>query len=249
MGAGAGESIYVGTGLNVKARASIQWWIPVATLGVLAALEGWMLTLPALESGAPFRAKVKAQVAGYRQIVGDWSGTDRPLPEEAIALLHPNVYVSRDYVNVQTKETVGFMFIEAEDARDMKGHYPPNCYPGNGWEPIGAVPACNSVDREAEWVVGDLRIKGTEYEFTKNERGGSERKLWVRSFFILPNNTFFPEIASFNRAASDFYIRPFGATQVQVIYDREYLPEDRERIFQDLISAHRDLIEAVRKKD
>jgi hypothetical protein len=233
----------------LEVRRPIQWWIPAAALAVLAAMEGWKLTLPALESGEPFRKKVKSQLAGFRLIVGDWSGTERPLPEEAIALLHPNVSLSREYVNVLTKETVGFMFIEVEDARDMMGHYPPNCYPGNGWKPVGAAPACNAVDREAVWVVGDLRIKGTEYEFTKTEKDGNERKLWVRSFFILPNDTFYPEIASFNRAASDFYIRPFGATQVQVIYDREYLPEDRERIFQDVIGAHRDLIEAVRKKD
>ena len=231
----------------MKTRRPMQWWIPVVSLATLAAMEGWMLTLPALESGGPFRAKVKLQVDGYRRIVGDWSGTD--LPQEAIALLHPNVYVSRDYVNVQSKETVGFMFIEAEDARDMMGHYPPNCYPGNGWKLESAAPAKNGVDGEPVWRVGDLRIKGTEYQFTRTERDGEERKLWVRSFFILPDNTFYPEIASFNRAASDFYIRPFGATQVQVIYDREYLPEDRERIFQDLITAHRDLIEAVRKKD
>ena len=66
------------------------------------------------------------------------------------------------------------------------------------------------------------------------------------TFFILPNGELYPEIASFGRAASDFYIRPFGATQVQVVFNRDYLPQDRNRIFDSLVAAHMDLIDAVR---
>ena len=29
------------------------------------------------------------------------------------------------------QDRVAFLVIEAEDARDMMGHYPPNCYPAN----------------------------------------------------------------------------------------------------------------------
>lgn len=235
----------------MKTRQPFQWWIPATALVSLSVMETWKLSLPALESGAPFRARVAKIIEDAKKqgIVGNWSGTDRALPPLAVSLLHTYGYLSRDYINVLTKEAVGFMFIEVEESRDMMGHYPPNCYPGNGWKLVSAVPAKNVVDQDPVWIAGDLRIRGTEYEFTKTEKDGAERKLWVRSFFILPNNTFYPEIGSFGRAASDFYIRPYGATQVQVIYDREYLPEDRERIFVDLIDAHRDLIEAVRKKD
>ncbi len=104
------------------------------------------------------------------------------------------------------------------------------------------------MDNKPEWIVGDLHIPGVEYEF-KREIDHNESRLWVRNFFLLPNGTMYPEIASFSRAASHFDIRPYGATQVQVVYDREYLPEDREKIFQSLMTAHMDLIEALRKKD
>jgi hypothetical protein len=93
-----------------------------------------------------------------------------------------------------------------------------------------------------------MEIPGVEYVFKKEIRGQDVWKT-VRNFFILPNGKLYPTIATFNRAASDFYIRPYGATQVQIIYDWDYLPADREQIFQSLVRAHRGLIDAVRWKD
>ena len=226
------------------ARQAFQWWVPVAALAALGAMEAWKSTLPDAGSGKPFLAHIKDSFENYPTIRGPWEGTAGELPKEAMAMLHPNFYLDRQYVNVETHESVGMFLIEAEDTRDMMGHYPPNCYPGNGWVLVKQELSSNNQNDKAEWIVGDLHIRGMEYEF-KQEVENREKRLWVRNFFVLPNGKFYPDMPSFGRAASDFYVRPYGATQVQILYDREYLPEDRERIFQSLIMAHMDLIKAV----
>jgi hypothetical protein len=213
-------------------------WPAVAAVIVLGIMQGWKLTLPDAASGAPFLAHIRDDFKDFPRNVGDWNGTDIPLPQEAIALLRPNLFISRDYTNQATGDEAQLLLIEVEDSRDMMGHYPPNCYPGNGWE--------LKSQQAAIWNVKGLAIPGVEY-FFKRQTGGQELTLTVRDFFILPNGKFYPEIASFGRAASYFHIRAFGATQVQVVFNRDYLPQDRDRIFNSLVAAHMDLIDAVRK--
>jgi len=212
-------------------------WPAIAAVMVLAIMQGWKLTLPDAASGAPFLARVRDDFKDFPHTVGAWDGRDIALPQEAIALLRPNLFISRDYVNQATGDQAQLLLIEVEDSRDMMGHYPPNCYPGNGWE--------LKSQQAATWNVSGLAIPGVEYHFSR-QMSGQENTLTVRDFFILPNGKFYPEIGSFGRAASDFRIRPFGATQVQVVFNRDYLPQDRDRIFTSLVAAHMDLIDAVR---
>ena len=221
----------------MRPKNIFQWWVPLISVAILAGMEGWKATLPDASVGAPFLAQVKEHFKDFPHIVGDWEGQDISIPPEAWALLHPNIYISRLYFNHVTGQSVEMLFIEAQDTRDMMGHYPPNCYPGNGWE-LQSQQAGN-------WKVGSLAIPGTEYVFKQVDEG-REEWLTVRDFFILPNGTMYPDLATFGRAASNFYIRPYGATQIQVIFKREYLPEDRDAIFSSLIHAHMDLINAVK---
>jgi hypothetical protein len=245
--------------LKVKAKKGMQWLVPLAALCALGAMQAWKATLPDASAGRPFLDGIKAKFTNFPKVVGDWEGVDGEIPPQAVAMLHPNFYLDRQYTHMQSRETVGLLLIEAEDSRDMMGHYPPNCYPGNGWVLVKQEPAKNAADDKPEWIVPhpkstaenpkpDLRLMGTLYEF-RRELQGEEHRLWVRNFFLLPNGKICPNIETFNRAAADFYVRPYGATQVQVVYNREYHPEDMERIFVSLISAHMDLIEALRKKD
>ncbi|HVT80221.1 MAG TPA: exosortase-associated EpsI family protein [Phycisphaerae bacterium] len=245
-------------GLRNTTKKTFQWLVPATALLTLGAMEAWKATLPDASEGRPFLNHIKETFKNYPQQVGEWEGANGDLPKEAVAMLHPNFYLDRQYVNLATREVVGLFLIEAEDSRDMMGHYPPNCYPGNGWVLVNTLDARNDVDDKPEWIVVKqktadepemkLRITGKEYEF-KREYEHREERLWVRNFFLLPNGRIFPEISSFSRAASDFYIRPYGATQVQVVFNREYLPEDRERIFRSIIAAHLNLLNALRDKN
>src|SRR5579884_1718328 len=66
--------------------------------------------------------------------IGDWKADgDSPLPPAAIALLHPNLVISRHYENSKTGHSVEFLLIQCSDVRDLLGHYPPRCYPANGY--------------------------------------------------------------------------------------------------------------------
>jgi len=244
--------------LRNTTKKTFQWLVPAAALLALGAMQAWKATLPDASVGRPFLTYIKETFKNYPQQVGEWEGTSGELPKEAVALLHPNFYLDRQYVNMEHGWRAGMFLIEAEDSRDMMGHYPPNCYPGNGWVLVNTVDAHNSVDNKEEWIVVvpatkddpeiTLRIPGKEYEFTRLIEQKDQRK-WVRNFFLLPNGKLYPEIASFSRAASDFYVRPYGATQVQVVYDYEYTPNDREQIFQSVIAAHIKLINALRDKN
>jgi hypothetical protein len=224
-----------------------EWLAPAAAVMVLAVMVGWKATLPDASVGAPFRARVSAALRAAPLQAGGWEGVDTALPREAVTLLHPGAYLCRRYTDERTGERAEFIVIHAEDARDMMGHYPPNCYPASGWEMAVSRAAHNGVDSRPEWLVGDLGIRGREYEFRRRTLNGEER-LWVRNFFVLPNGMTYPDIGAFGRAAADFQIRPYGAAQVQVIYEREYTPEDRERIFAALIGGHRALIDVIRGK-
>jgi len=228
-------------------KLQFHYLAPLTAIAVLVMMQGWKATLPDASVGVPFRARVKEAIAQFPLQAGPWEGVNIPLPQEAVALLHPSAYLSRQYTEVTSGDRVAFLVIEAEDARDMMGHYPPNCYPANGWDMIASRGAANAINNKAEWIVGDLHIRGREYEFRRSSIDG-EQRLWVRSFFVLPNAMTYPDIGSFGRAAADFQIRPYGATQVQVVYEREYTPEDRERLFDSLIEAHRSLINTLRSR-
>ena len=263
VGDGAGEPVYAGAGLSqpknksfevksykagkgagflrvIVKRLKMNVWPAIAAVAALGVMQGWKFTLPDAASGAPFLSHIREEFKDFPHDAGDWRGTDIALPKEAIALLRPNLFVSRSYVNSRTGDEAELLFIEVEDSRDMMGHYPPNCYPGNGWELKHQQPGT--------WKIGDaanaLSIPGVEYAFTR-QIGGEENNLTVRDFFILPDGKFYPDISTFGRAASDFRIRPLGATQVQVVFNREYLPADRDRIFDSLMTAHRELLDAV----
>jgi hypothetical protein len=233
----------------VTQRQAFQWWVPALALLSLGALQAWELTLPSMKIGAVHRQRVEATIEALRRqtTVGPWNATDTELPWRALPLLRPMAYVSRRYAHAETNDVVGFVLIQVEDARDVAGHYPPYCYPGNGWELVNTVAASNRMDQAPEWVAGDLRIRGMEYEFVMQREG--EQRRWVRDFFILPNGAFYPDKESFDRAEWGLDIRPYGATQVQVIFDGEDSASARDRGLEEMIREHRELIEAVKGKD
>ena len=113
-------------------KLQFHYLAPLTAIAVLVMMQGWKATLPDASVGVPFRARVKEAIAQFPLQAGPWEGVNIPLPQEAVALLHPSAYLSRQYTEVTSGDRVAFLVIEAEDARDMMGHYPPNCYPAFG---------------------------------------------------------------------------------------------------------------------
>jgi len=53
------------------------------------------------------------------------------------------------------------MIVHCGDVRDMIGHYPPVCYPANGWKPGPSAPTGIQVNQEDATAY--------RYEFSRND--------------------------------------------------------------------------------
>lgn len=168
------------------------------------------------EAADSYHARIRDAIREIELNPGEWVGQEVELPPSATQLLRPNAIVARMY---QTQERGGIsptlLVVQCEDIRDMQGHYPPNCYPAHGWTlASGPEPA----------AFGDL--DGAVYHFTRSV-DGSDREIVVYNLFILPSGETTTEMRTVRQAGSDYTSRPFGAAQVQVVFDGEVPEEDR----------------------
>ncbi len=208
--------------------------LAVAAVGLIGALG---LQRPRAADATPYHAVTAAAMAESPRNIGDWIGRDDPLPPAAVMLLRPNATVSRMYTNLATGETVHFVIVQTRDARDMIGHYPPNCYPNAGWIAAGQEPHV--------WRAGDLEIPGTLYAFRFDTPQGAARRV-VANFLLLPDGRFPQSMGEVVEMSSDHTKRFFGAAQVQLLIDQSVEPARRDAIVEELLTAHRPIIDAIR---
>jgi hypothetical protein len=220
-------------------RQSIMfgWAGPVAAVAVLAGFELQERCRTRPEEAEPYLARIQLLATMTPIAFDSWKGSEVPVPAAATSMLHPNVMISRQFTNRQSGRVVLLVLDQCADARDMAGHYPPNCYPGSGWVLEG---------REARtWWVDDWKINGTEYRFSRKSLGGRQR-IVVDGFFIMPDGRFLPDMAQFVRAAGDFDKRHFGAAQMQLLFPEETLPAERSAVVGEFVRAHAEIIAAIR---
>ncbi len=168
--------------------------------------------------------------------VGDWIGTSVETPASAVALLHPNVLVNRRYTNVRTGEVAHFLFVQCSDARDLLGHYPPKCYPGQGLIPGPAV--------AKDWHVGAVEIPAMRYTFRKDDIT-SESEIVVDNFMLLPTGRFGRDMRAMDGVAKDRRLRLYGAAQVQVLTSASMSEESRDACFRSLVEPALPLFAAL----
>lgn len=193
-----------------------------------------MLTPP---DARAYHERVKQAFASFPTKFGDWEATDRPVPAEAMRLLRPNSMLSREYTNAATKERCSVILVDCTDARDLLCHYPPVCYPGQGW---------NLVDRrERTRTVGGALVAGTDYEFSRSSFE-SASGIVAASTMILPDGRFKPDMRGIEEAAADVRRRVYGAAQIQVVVDGARGEAERERVIQAMYDVHRPLFDAIR---
>ncbi|MGC8540256.1 MAG: exosortase-associated EpsI family protein [Phycisphaerae bacterium] len=212
-------------------------WAPAfACVILLAAIEARAyFEKPPKQAGA-YLAHVHALAETMPKAFDHWIGRDVPLPLSAVHLLQPNVDFCRNFVNHQTGEQATLMVIDCSDTRNLSGHYPPNCYPGNGW----------ILDKSTQktWVINKTPITGMEYKF---HRGAfdTESHIYVDDFFIMPDGKFLATEREFLHESGSFNERVFGAAQVELTLPGDMLPADRLQVFHDLIGANWKLISAI----
>jgi hypothetical protein len=210
------------------------------TILVAPALCGVLLAGMAVEGATRVSAKVAEQyhsqackaIMAIPARIGGWTSVSKTVPRQAIAMLHPNAILSRQYqdgdtTNPRWKDRWASLLIDqCKDARDMYGHYPHNCYTNSGEQQTAAIPR--------DWVVGPLKITGTEYEFSQTTATESTRTA-VYNFLIVPGRGIFRDMDGVNRAAEDYQRRFFGAAQFQLVMNADLSQADRDQIFQTLI--------------
>ena len=221
------------------------------TLTVCVLSAYWFATkdLPTADSAGPFHGDVAKHILAMPDAMGNWTVVDKPEPPPAAQqLLRPNALTARVLKNNVTGKQATLIVVQCKDARDMAGHYPPNCYPAHGWqwgsEPLPAESISISFgesDIAARETGGEktarepLRIPYQIYDFKRVGGVIREKRIRIFSFFAIPGRGLVPDIKSVKQAAEDYRVRPYGAAQIQVIVDGYEQDSDSKAIFEDVM--------------
>lgn len=218
-----------------------------------AAVERWSLSAPA--SAAEYHARVRSAGESAPLAFDGWSGRDVPLPPAAVKMLRPNVVLSREFERLAatrpaegasppaaealmaTGRRASFLLIQCDDTRELVAHYPPMCYPGQGYSVMAARPKTTRFD--------DLDVEWTQYEFVQQsvDRFAS---LVVAHFIVMPDGTICRSMDAMRTSAARVSDRFYGAAQVQVVTSGQVPEAEREAIFADLVRGHLPLIRQIR---
>lgn len=188
----------------------------VLLLGVLMALNQTHLT-PA--DASYYHQRVRDAVDDIPYQIGPWHGKDQEIPLAAVELLRPNVMFSRTYLHQGTGKSFTLLIVHCKDARDLLGHYPPVCYPGQGWR-------INSVENDL--VLGEAGLQGSQSDLAKHKpwalykmehetSGPFSGEQSVYQTMLLPDGTRTTDMQVVQRFAGDHEVRHFGAAQVQIV--------------------------------
>lgn len=222
-----------------KNRMTTRDWACVAAAAVLllaVGAEGWVRPTPA--DADDFHRRAREAIEAIPTTFGSWIGHDEQVAQEALRLLSANKVLSRSYTHVGTGQHVGLLVVQCRHARDMIGHFPPVCYPNSGW---------SLQSRESQtFVVDDLTIPATEYEFAIS-RFGSAGRLWIYNFMVLPTGQLAADMDGVEAVAADYTQKFFGAAQVQLVFKASGMDRmERQRIAQQFLRMIRDTIDVMR---
>jgi EpsI family protein len=202
-------------------RSHSAGFLPLALAFALTAAIAWEVgRRPTPADAEPFHHAAAAAIGDLPIHIGNWEGSDVPVPTAARTLLKPNALMCRQYRNKDTGEQASLVLVQCRDTRDMGGHYPPICYPGQGWIQEGS-------GQRVPIPLGDRTIPVVRYEFHR-EAFDRDRQLVVYNFFAIPGQGLPIDMEAIRKVAADYTARPFGAAQIQVVFEgRRSLEEER----------------------
>ncbi|MEM6392284.1 MAG: exosortase-associated EpsI family protein [Planctomycetota bacterium] len=211
--------------------------LTLAAAGVLLAgfaFITWARPSPA--DAEPYHAAVVQAANQLPLNVAGWEGRDVPVPDAAVDLLQPNVIVARRFVDPDTGQAVDFLLVHSKDARSMAGHYPPICYPQNGYTAES--------DQPQTWSFQGQPVTGTAYTFLIGA-GKNQARFHVANLLLLPDGTVAQTMAEMRRAAADPAWRHFGAGQVQLLTSDDLTPDERDALIEKFLDANAPVIQAI----
>ena len=189
----------------------------ILVLGTAYGIGG---SLPDGSEAQAYHNKVSEVAKDLPREAGQWKAVDMDLPEAAVALLRPNVLISRRFVNEDSGKSFAFLIVQCADARDMEGHFPPNCYPTSGWTPLG--------ERAMQVDVGDLNNAASMgYRFERVLQDGPET-IDVVNLLVVPGDGFVTSMKNIRHLSGTVTDRYYGAAQVQFVFDGFW--DEKERL-------------------
>lgn len=210
---------------------------PALALLILTGVTAERLGRQSPESVEGYHQEVRLAVESVPLRVGDWIGTDKEVSEAERRLLQPNAILSRRYSNPNTGDTVDLLIVHCRDARDILGHYPLVCYPGNGWLLRNT--------RQANYQIGAaMDIHAAEYEFSMF-LPTQVRSMVVFNFLVLPDGTVTPEMKRVTQAAADYQMRMFGTGQIQLLFPARMDIAGREKTVNTFMMAIEPVLKAM----
>src|SRR5690606_38872568 len=125
--------------------------------------------------------------------------------------------------------------VHCKDVRDMEGHYPPICYPSQGWTADG---------RSSETItIGEAAIPMRRYIFERHV-GIDTSRIVVWNVFVMPGQEhLMADMDGLARAARSTRRAGLGAAQIQVL-----MPEGSEQerqIVEACLTALSPMIETI----
>jgi hypothetical protein len=213
----------------------------VSLLLIAAVTGARALVYAAAPDAEPYHAAVRDAARQAPLKIGDWIGRDIAVPRGVMTVLQPNVILSRRFYNAKTEQQVSVLIVQCADARELLGHYPPNCYRSQGWMQQSAKPR--------DWRIDGLALSGVEYQFATGASSKAANEVFIENFMVLPDGSTCRDMKGVNAAAKDFRRRDFGAAQFQLVSNASMTPQERQDVWEQVVRAHRHLIDAIRTGD
>jgi len=210
---------------------------PVVAMALLIGMGLEWLSLPKPASADAYHRRVRLAADQVPMRIGAWVGQDVPIPSAAVKMLSPNAVISRRYTNVASGLQAELLLVQVSDARDIVAHYPPVCMVNAGWTLSSAMPR--------DWVVGDIVVHGTEYQFNIQSIDRSASTM-VCNFMVLPDGPIVPNMDAVDRAAENVARRYFGAAEVQLVMSADSTRAQRDDSFVALIAGMKETLQAIR---
>jgi hypothetical protein len=212
----------------------------VTLLGIVAGQQ--LLAKQRSPAVKAYHENIKQSATQVPNLIGPWVGVDVPVIARAVKLLAPNILISRKYTNVENGQLTGILIVHCPDAHDMVGHYPPRCYPAEGWDLQSARPIT--------WTLGTQTYDAIEYSFTLPPANPDEpvHTIVIENFLMRPGAVL-KDMESLSRAIMGAQGQAAGAGQMQVyFYDTKLTEAQRAAIFHELVQGYRPVIEAILKE-
>ena len=178
-----------------------------------------------------YMARAAAQIEDVPLDIGPFKGRETTVAPAAVELLQPNRILQRQYTVLETGEWFSLLIVHCKIAKDMYGHYPPNCYPRSGWEqawdPVKLV-----------LKAGDMTIPAKRYRFTREDSIVAEQ-MDILSFFVLPSGQvrFGSDMDLVDMSSRLPWTDKLGAAQVQILTPAEMSDQRRREIWDMVLDA------------